>query len=63
MALANSPGVLFTPSATKVPTPTNYLGSDDFDFLNQYMPELYNKIHDRFGSQDITGMLEAMGKV
>ena len=52
MALANSPGVLFTPSATKVPTPTNYLGSDDFDFLNQYMPELYNKIHDRFGSQD-----------
>jgi hypothetical protein len=62
MALANSPGVLFTPSATKVPTPTNYLGSDDFDFLNQYMPELYNKIHDRFGSQDITGMLEAMGK-
>lgn len=62
MALATSPGVIFTPSATKVPTPLNYLGSDDFDFLNQYMPELYNKIHDRFGSQDVTGMLEMMGK-
>jgi hypothetical protein len=62
MALASVPGVIFSPSPTKVPTPTNYLGADDFDFLNQYMPELYNKIHDRFGSQDVTGMLEAMGK-
>lgn len=62
MALATTPGVIFSPSATKVPTPLNYLGSDDFDFLNQYMPELYNKIHDRFGSQDITGMLELLGK-
>lgn len=62
MALATTPGVIFSPSATKVPTPLNYLGSDDFNFLNQYMPELYNKIHDRFGSQDITGMLEMLGK-
>lgn len=62
MALATSPGVLFTPSPTKTPTPLNYLGSDDFDFLNQYMPELYNKIVDRFGSQDVTGMLEKLGK-
>lgn len=62
MALATSPGVIFSPSPTKVPTPLNYLGSDDFDFLNQYLPETYNKIHDRFGSQDITGMLELMGK-
>ena len=62
MSLATSPGVLFTPSPTKVPTPTNYLGSDDFDFLNQYLPEVYNKIHDRFGSQDVCGMLEALGK-
>lgn len=62
MALAAIPGVKFTPSPTAVPTPTNYLGSDDFDFLNQYFPELYNQIHNRFGSQDITGMLELMGK-
>ena len=35
MALASVPGVIFSPSPTKVPTPTNYLGADDFDFLNQ----------------------------
>lgn len=62
MPLANVPGVIFTPSATKVPTPLNYLGGDDFDFLNQYMPELYTKIVNRFGSQDLTGMLEQQGK-
>jgi len=62
MALAAIPGVKFTPTPTAVPTPANYLGSDDFDFLNQYYPELYNQIHNRFGSQDITGMLELMGK-
>lgn len=62
MSLKTVPGVLFTPSPSKVPTPENYLGSADFNFLNEYMPETYSKIHDRFGTQDITGMLERMGK-
>lgn len=62
MALATVPGVIFSPSATKVPTPLNYLGDEDFNFLNQYMPELYNQIHNRFGSQELTGMLEQQGK-
>lgn len=62
MALSAIPGVDFTPSATKTPTPQNYLGSADFNWLQQYLPETYNKIHERFGSQDITGMLEMQGK-
>ena len=47
MALLNVPGVSYTPSDTKVPTPQNYLGGDDFDFTNQYLPDtdkiIYNK--------------------
>jgi len=62
MPIAGSPAVAFTPSPTKVPTPENYLGSDDFNFLNQYYPELYTKIVDRYGSGDITGLLEMQGK-
>ena len=62
MALNAIPGVDFTPSATKTPTPQNYLGSADFNWLQQYLPETYNKIHERYGSQDITGMLEMQGK-
>jgi len=43
MGLLSSPGVILTPSASKVPTGENYLGSDDFDFANQYLPELVLK--------------------
>lgn len=62
MGLLSSPGVILTPSASKVPTGENYLGTDDFDFANQYLPETDKKIYDRFGSQDITGMLARTGK-
>ena len=62
MGLLNTPGVILTPSASKVPTGENYLGSDDFDFANQYLPELDKKMFKRFGSQDITGMLARLGK-
>jgi len=62
MALLGNPGVVLTPSASKVPTGQNYLGSDDFDFANQYLPETEKKIFERFGSQDITGMLKMLGK-
>lgn len=62
MALNTNPGVVLTPSASKVPTGTNYLGTDDFTWANQYLPEHYNKVWKRFGSQSITGMLQKLGK-
>jgi len=62
MSLQLSPGVILTPSASKVATGQNYLGIDDFDFSNQYLPETDKKIWNRFGSQDITGMLKMLGK-
>jgi len=62
MALETSPAVSFTPSATKVPTPENYLGSADYDWLRQELPETYNKIQERYGSQELTGMIELQGK-
>lgn len=61
MPLANVPGVSFTPSATKVPTPLNYLTSTDFNWLNQYMPDYSKQIVDRYGNGDLTGMLEMQG--
>ena len=62
MSLLANPGVILTPSASKTPTGQNYLGSDDFDFINQYLPETEKKIFNRFGSQDVTGMLQLLGK-
>lgn len=62
MALQIAPGVILTPSPTKVPTPTNYISDSQYNLLTQYIPELESQIHDRFGTQMITGMLEALGK-
>lgn len=62
MALEIAPGVLLTPTPTKTPTPTNYISDDDYNLLTQYIPELESKIVDRFGTQNITGMLAALGK-
>jgi len=62
MSVNASPAVAFTPTATKVQTPTNFLDDDAFDFLNPYLPETDKIIYQRYGSQDVCGMLEKMGK-
>lgn len=58
MALAASPGPKLTPSPTKEITSTNYLDATDFDFTNQYLPELYEKEFQKYGNQSVKGFLE-----
>ena len=62
MAIEASPGVIYTPTATKTPTPTNYISDSEYDLMTQYIPELEEQIVDRFGTQMITGLLAAQGK-
>ena len=62
MALQAAPGVVYTPTPTKTPTPTNYISDSEYNLLTQYIPELENEIVNRFGTQSVTGMLEALGK-
>ena len=62
MALEVSPGVILTPTATKTATPTNYLSASEYNWIAQHEPDAAKQIVGRFGSQDITGMLEKLGK-
>jgi hypothetical protein len=62
MALNAIPGVKLTPTATKEILNSNYLEASDFDFTNQYLPELYNKEFARYGNQSIKGFIEKMGQ-
>lgn len=55
MPLASSPGYNITPTATKVALSTNYI--TNFDFLNQYLPELYEKEFERYGNRTIASFL------
>lgn len=62
MSLEPIPGVIFTPTPTKVPTPENYISDSEYNLLTQFIPELEDKIVDRFGTQQVTGLLAAQGK-
>jgi hypothetical protein len=49
-----------TPSSTKSVLQSNYLGSNEFDFLNQYLPDTYEKEFARYGDRSIPSFLRQM---
>ena len=55
MALLASPGPQVTPSATEVALPSNYI--TNFDFLNQYLPDIYEEEFERYGNRTIASLL------
>ena len=54
-----SPGVAITPSSVKQALPTNYI--TNFDFLNQYLPDTYEKEFERYGNRSIASFLRMVG--
>ncbi len=59
MAVQTTPGFDLQPSAERVPTATNYI--TNFDFLNQYLPDTYEKEFERYGNRTISGFLRMVG--
>lgn len=55
MSLLTSPGVAITPSSTKSALPNNYI--TNFDFLNQYLPDTYEKEFERYGDRSVASFL------
>ena len=47
------------PSAQQVPLATNYI--NNFDFLNQYLPDTYEKEFERYGNRTISSFLRMVG--
>lgn len=45
------------PSVEKVTLPSNYLGSADFNFLNQYLPDVYEQEFERYGNRSVASFL------
>jgi hypothetical protein len=61
-AIATTPAVRYTPSATKIPTAANYLDLADMDYTKHQMPDLDKQLHDRYGSQMFEGFLDKTGR-
>ena len=59
--VAASPTFSLTPTPTKVAIPGNYIGSDGFDFLNQYLPDTFEKEFERYGNRSIASFLRMVG--
>jgi len=54
-----TPGFALQPSAQQVPMATNYISN--FDFLNQYLPDTYEKEFERYGNRTISSFLRMVG--
>lgn len=62
MAVTMSPtpaGVPITPAPTKATLSSNYI--TDFDFLNQYLPDVYEKEFERYGNRSVAAFLRMVG--
>ena len=59
MPVSATPGYDLQPSAQQVPTATNYI--TNFDFLNQYLPDTYEKEFERYGNRTISSFLRLVG--
>jgi len=58
-SLQATPGFDLQPSAEQVALPTNYI--TNFDFLNQYLPDTYEKEFERYGNRTVSGFLRMVG--
>ena len=59
MAVQAVPGYNLQPSAQQVPLATNYI--KNFDFLNQYLPDTYEKEFERYGNRTVSSFLRMVG--
>ena len=55
----SGPGFDLQPSAQQVPLASNYI--TNFDFLNQYLPDTYEKEFERYGNRTISSFLRLVG--
>ena len=54
-----TPGFALQPSAEQVALATNYI--TNFDFLNQYLPDTYEKEFERYGNRTVASFLRLVG--
>ena len=59
MAVNATPGFNLIPSAERVAVSSNYI--TNFDFLNQYLPDTYEKEFERYGNRSISSFLRMVG--
>jgi len=57
----NVAGVALSPSVVKAATNENYIPSNGFNFLSQYLPDTYEQEFERYGNRSIASFLRMVG--
>ena len=61
MSVLSTPGYQLQPSAEQVALSTNYIPSNGFNFMNQYLPDTYEKEFERYGNRTVASFLRMVG--
>tara|TARA_Y100001973_G_C5204408_1_gene340412 strand:- start:749 stop:2173 length:1425 start_codon:yes stop_codon:yes gene_type:complete len=61
MGVLATPTFSLTPSSSKTVSPNNYLTSAEFTWLQQYLPDTYEKEFERYGNRTISSFLRMVG--
>jgi putative flippase GtrA len=61
MALNPTPTFQLQPSANQVALASNYLTNADFTWLQQYLPDTYEKEFERYGNRSVASFLRMVG--
>jgi len=61
MSLQATPGFQLQPSSEQVAAPYNYLTNADFTWLQQYLPDTYEKEFERYGNRTVSSFLRMVG--
>lgn len=61
MGLETTPTYSIAPTPKKMTLANNYLGNDDFDFMQQYLPDLYEQEFERYGNRSVSSFLRMVG--
>ena len=61
MAVLASPTFQLQPSAQQVALSSNYITNAQFNFLNQYLPDTYEKEFERYGNRTVSSFLRMVG--
>jgi hypothetical protein len=61
MALTPNPSFQLQPSANQVALASNYLTNNDFTWLQQYLPDTYEKEFERYGNRSVASFLRMVG--
>ena len=61
MSVLSTPGYQLQPSAEQVDLSTNYIPSNGFNFMNQYLPDTYEKEFERYGNRTVASFLRMVG--